>query len=66
MVLSLLTSEKKFVNPWVGNAAFNAAGLHRARMRAAARCAAIRRAQVLRNDESTARLRGEAAALLGF
>ncbi len=46
MVLSLLTSEKSFTNPWVGSERLNQIGLHKARMRLAAFNATLRKSQV--------------------
>ncbi|MEM7427140.1 MAG: phytanoyl-CoA dioxygenase family protein [Pseudomonadota bacterium] len=45
-MFSLLTSNRSFDDPWIGNPAWVERGLHGARMKAAERCAAFRRWQV--------------------
>ncbi len=45
-MFSLLTSSRSFDDPWIGNPDWVERGLHSARMRWAARCAAFRRWQV--------------------
>ncbi|MCP3870273.1 MAG: phytanoyl-CoA dioxygenase family protein [Gammaproteobacteria bacterium] len=53
-MFSILSAEKAFTDPWVGNSRLNHIGLHTLRMRAAERCARLRSRQVVQSmDQSS-------------
>lgn len=64
-MFQILTAKKSFGDSWIGHPALNRHGLHAKRMRFAARCAAIRRAQISdRGDPAVADLRREGYAVV--